>query len=72
MSQQVDKAVLEKLKEQRITTFKKVIEQMITTTDDAYIKTNAKQALSKNRFRIDFSKEEIHRILKEGTAVEKA
>ena len=45
---------------------------MIATTEDALRKTDAKQAWTRNRIRIDFTKEEIHRILKEGSSVEKA
>lgn len=45
---------------------------MIATTEDALRESRAKQSLSKNRLRQNFTKEEIHRILTEGTAVEKS
>lgn len=45
---------------------------MIATTEDALLESRARQALSRNSIRIDYTKDEIHRILTEGTAVEKA
>lgn len=59
------------LKSQRIETFKKEIASMIATTQAALIKSNSREATN-NRFRQNFTKEEIHRIITEGTAVEKA
>ena len=62
---------MQKLKEQRIATFKKSIESMIATSADALKKSNSREG-SKGRFRQDYTKEEIHRIVTEGSAVEKA
>lgn len=45
---------------------------MIATNDGALVRSRAREAMSRNRFRKDYTKEEIHRIITEGTAVEKA
>ena len=45
---------------------------MIATNDGALVKSRAREAMSRNRYRKDYTKEEIHRIITEGTAVEKA
>lgn len=45
---------------------------MIGTTDGALVNSRAREAMSRNRFRNSYTKEEINRILREGTAVEKA
>lgn len=58
------------LRAQRIDTFKKEIQSMIATTQAALVKSNNKEV--ENRFRKDYSKEEIHRIVTNGTAIEKA
>lgn len=60
------------LRMQRIETFKKEIGVMIAKTKDAYVKSNAREPAQNNRFRNDFSKEEIHRIITDGSAVEQA
>ena len=44
---------------------------MITTSRDALVKSNNKES-NRGRFRQDYTKEEIHRIVTEGSAVEKA
>ena len=44
---------------------------MITTSKDALVKSNNKES-NRGRFRQDYTKEEIHRIVTEGSAVEKA
>ena len=44
---------------------------MITTSKDALVKSNSKES-NRGRFRQDYTKEEIHRIVTEGSAVEKA
>lgn len=58
------------LRAQRIDTFKKEIQSMIATTQAALVKNNNKEIV--NRFRREYSKEEIHRIVSGGTAVERA
>lgn len=58
------------LRAQRIDTFKKEIDAMIATTKAALVKTDNREVT--NRFRKDYSKEEIHRIITDGSAVEKA
>lgn len=45
---------------------------MIAKTDEALQKSRNREVLSRNKVRTDFTKEEIHRIMIEGTAVEKA
>lgn len=45
---------------------------MIGTNDGALVNSRAREAMSRNRFRNSYTKEEINRILREGTAVEKA
>ena len=47
---------MQKLKEQRIATFKKSIETMIATSADALKKSNSREG-SKGRFRQDYTKE---------------
>ena len=59
------------LKAQRVETFKKGIESMIAKSRAALVKSNNREP-SVNRFRRDYSKAEIHRIITEGTAVEKS
>ena len=71
-AQNVKKEVTpEMLRAQRIATFKTEIEHMIAKSKDALVKSNAREPAT-NRFRLDYSKEEIHRIVTEGTSVEKA
>lgn len=60
------------LKAQRIETFKKEIASMIATTQAALTKSNSREITSNNRFRQDYTKDEIHRIITEGTSVDKA
>lgn len=45
---------------------------MIGTNEGALVNSRAREAMSRNRFRKSYTKEEINRILREGTAVEKA
>lgn len=45
---------------------------MIGTNEGALVNSRAREAMSRNRFRNSYTKEEINRILREGTAVEKA
>ena len=45
---------------------------MIATNDGALVKSRSREAISRNKYRKDYTKEEINRILTEGTAVEKA
>lgn len=59
------------LRMQRIQTFKNEIKTMIAKSKDSYVKTNARE-VNTNRFRQDYSKEDIHRIITDGTAVEQA
>ena len=59
-----------KLREQRVDTFRKEIENMIAKSKAALIKSNNREP-SANRIRRDFSKDEIHRIVTEGNSVEK-
>lgn len=61
----------EMLKAQRIELFKKTIKDMIATSDAALTKSNNRQVIS-NRLNKNYSKEDINRIITEGTAVEKA
>lgn len=59
------------VKDQRITTFKKEFERMIATSNDALRRSNAREGRN-YRFKQSYTKEEILRIVTEGTAVEKA
>ena len=59
-----------KLREQRVDTFRKEIENMIAKSKAALIKSNNREP-STNRIRRDFTKDEIHRIVAEGNSVEK-
>lgn len=59
------------LKMQRVDTFKKSIESMIAKSRAALVKSNNREPTT-NRIRRDYSKTEIHRIITEGTAVEKS
>lgn len=59
------------LKSQRVDTFKKSIESMIAKSRAALVKSNNREPAS-NCIRRDYSKMEIHRIITEGTAVEKS
>ena len=59
----------EKLKEQRILTFKKAIKDMIATSKDAYIRSDSKQS----RHRVfKYTKEQIKNVVEYGTAIEQA
>ena len=60
----------EAVKFQRIETFKNEIRSMIATSRDAFLKSNSKEI--NNRFRQDYKKKEIHDIVANGTAVERA
>lgn len=57
------------LKDQRILTFKKAIKDMIATSKDAYVKTDAKQARTRQNI---YTKEQIRNIVDYGTAIEQA
>lgn len=59
----------EKLKEQRILTFKKAFKDMIATSKDAYVRSDAKQARSRLNM---YTKAEIKNIVDCGTAIEQA
>lgn len=45
---------------------------MIAKSKDSYVKTNAREPSQGNRFRADYTKDEIHRIITDGSAVEQA
>lgn len=51
MSNELSLEQLRELRKNRIDTFKKEFEKLIATTDSALIKTRAREALSRNRFR---------------------
>lgn len=55
----------------RVELFKNSIKSMIATTQDAYSRVSGRQGRS-NAYRIDFTKERIHNIIVNGTAVEQA
>lgn len=45
---------------------------MIAKSKESYIKSNAREPAQNNRFRADYTKEEIHRVITDGSAVEQA
>lgn len=57
------------LKEQRISTFKKAIKDMIATSKSAYVKTDAKSIKERKS---NYTKQEIHNIVNYGTPIEQA
>ena len=57
MSNGISANQLEELRKKRISTFKKEIEKMIATNDGALVKSRAREAMSRNRFRKDYTKE---------------
>lgn len=59
----------EKLLQQRVTTFKKAISDMIATSKSAYIKSDSKSPRERHRL---YTKDEIHRIIERGDAIERA
>lgn len=59
----------EKLLQQRVTTFKKAISDMIATSKSAYIKSDNKSPRERHRL---YTKDEIHRIIERGDAIERA
>lgn len=59
----------EKLLQQRVTTFKKAISDMIATSKSAYIKSDSKSPRERHRL---YTKDEIHRIVERGDAIERA
>lgn len=59
----------QKLREQRVLTFKKAIKDMIATSKDAYVKTDAKQARTRAKI---YTKQQIKAIVDCGTAIEQA
>lgn len=59
----------QKLKEQRVLSFKKALKDMIATSKDAYIKSDAKQARRRSCI---YTKEQIKNIVDYGTAIEQA
>jgi hypothetical protein len=59
----------EKLLQQRVTTFKKAISDMIATSKSAYIKSDSKSPRERNRL---YTKDEIHRIVERGDVIERA
>lgn len=61
----------EMLKSQRIATFKKEIQSMIATSQAALTKSDSREPCV-NRYRRDYTKEDIHRIITSGSAVDKA
>ena len=63
---------LAKLRTQRVDTFKKEIERMIATSEAALKRSNSREIVNRGRFRSSYTKEEIRRIVNEGSAVEKA
>lgn len=65
----MEKIQEEKLREQRILTFKKAIKDMIATSKDAYVRSDAKQSRSRA---LVYTKEQIKNIVDYGTAVEQA
>lgn len=58
--------------QKRVSQFKKEIENMIATTKDAYQKSTSREAKGFNRIRTDYSKEQIHDIIVNGSSVEQA
>lgn len=64
-----NKQVEEKLQEQRVTTFKKAIKDMIATSKAAYSRSDSRSLRER---RVKYTKEEILRIVEYGDAVEKA
>ena len=71
MSDRIDPIIAGVLRTQRVTTFKQEIEKMIATNKAALVKSNQREPAI-NRFRRDYTKEDIHRILTCGTAADKA
>lgn len=61
--------VEKQLREQRVLSFKKAFKDMIATSKDAYVKSDAKQ--SRNRAMV-YTKEQIKNIVEYGTAIEQA
>ena len=61
----------EMLKMQRIELFKNEIKKMIATTGEALVKSRNRQS-TKRGYQVDYSKEKIHQVLTEGTALERA
>ena len=59
----------EKLLQQRVTTFKKAISDMIATSKSAYVRSDSKSPRERHRL---YTKEEIHRIVERGDAIERA
>ena len=58
----------EKLLQQRVTTFKKAISDMIATSKSAYVGSDSKSPRERHR---PYTKEEIHRIVERGDAIER-
>lgn len=59
----------QKLLQQRVTTFKKAISAMIATSKSAYVRSDSKSPRERHRL---YTKEEIHRIVERGDAIERA
>lgn len=60
---------LNKLKDQRVLTFKKAISDMIATSKSAYVRTSSKEVKERRR---NYTKEQINDIVNLGSSVERA